>query len=517
MRKNKKDSNDKTLDSLAGHIPPQNIEIEEVVLGTLMIDKEIIHSCIQEFSPNLFFKIPHIIIAEAILQLYKTNSCIDILTVCQELKRVGKLDEVSPVLVSQLASRVGGTANFEYHFKILQEQSLKRGVIQVCGTAMRKAFQDSEDIFDVFAETQLNLENTIKNVVNYKVVKVGDIHKNIVKQSILIATHGIKSGVASGLTMVDNVTNGWQNTDLIIFAGRPGMGKTAIAISMAMYPAIRENVPIAIFSLEMSSEQLVSRMQSFLSGVNVGRVVKKQLSIQEIEQVDGLAKDLNEAPIYIDDTPNISVMELKGKARKLVRDSGVKLIIIDYLQLMRSGVKTQNREQEIAEISKGLKVIAKDLNVPVIALSQLSRAVESRGGDKKPQLADLRESGQIEQDADMVCFCYRPEYYGIHSYEVGGQHFETNGLFMLLIAKHRNGELGEIPLTFIHELTKVTNHGFSQTFSKPNVADTNINRTFVQHDKSFEDLPKDMFEKSNTADDLLWAGDKLKMDDETPF
>ena len=270
-----------------------------------------------------------------------------------------------------------------------------------------------------------------------------------------------KSGVPTGLNLVDNVTNGWQNSDLIILAGRPSMGKTAAAISMALHPAIYEDIGVGIFSLEMSSEQLVSRMQSIMSGVNVGRIVKKQLDLKEIERIDVLAEKLNQAPIYIDDTPNINLQEFRGKARKMVKELGCRLIIIDYLQLMRSGLKTWSREHEIAEISKTLKAVAKELDVPVLALSQLSRAVESRGGDKKPLLSDLRESGQIEQDADMVCFCYRPEYYEINDYQLGDKNYDTQGLFLLLVSKHRNGELGEIPLKFIHEQTKLANYSDS--------------------------------------------------------
>jgi replicative DNA helicase len=228
-----------------------------------------------------------------------------------------------------------------------------------------------------------------------------------------------------------------------------------------------KNIPIGIFSLEMSSSQLVGRLQSNLSEVNVSKIVKKQLTIDEINQISVKAQGLATAPLFIDDTANISVLDLKGKCRKLVKEQGVQMIIIDYLQLMRSGVKTQSREQEIAEISRGLKIIAKELNIPVIALSQLSRAVEQRGGDKRPSLSDLRESGQIEQDADMVMFCYRPEYYGFTETMIGDKEFDAKGLFMLIVAKHRNGELGEIPLKFIGEQAKITNldEGFSNNSS----------------------------------------------------
>jgi replicative DNA helicase len=303
--------------------------------------------------------------------------------------------------------------------------------------------------------------------------------------------------------MLDNVTNGWQKSDLVILAGRPGMGKTSAVVSMAIHPAVFQDIPVAIFSLEMSSEQLVSRMQSSFSEVNVSKIVKKQLTEDEIIQIERKTENLRDAPIYIDDTPNISILELKGKVRKLVKENNVQLVVIDYLQLMRSGLKTQSRELEISEISRGLKSLAKELSIPVIALSQLSRSVEQRGGDKKPLLSDLRESGAIEQDADMVLFCYRPEYYEIENYEVGNQSFETKGLFMLLISKHRNGELGEIPLRFIHEQTKIVNYTEnSSTFVQPNISNNEI--------QAFSNLkPNEQFSQmenitnNNDEDELL--------------
>jgi replicative DNA helicase len=504
-----------TLEYFNGKIPPQDIELEKSILGTIMIDRNAMDIVSSDFTVQLFFDVKHMSIANALLQLYRKNQPIDILTVTNELKTLGDLESSGGAsYISMLTSRIASSANFEYHFRILQESALKRVLIQVCGETLQQVWNPEEDVFDVFNGTQLNLENALKAVMSYQIQQVGDIHAQNMKESTEVAIGGHKSGVVTGLTMLDNVTNGWQKSDLIILAGRPSMGKTAAAISMAMHPTIKEGIPVGIFSLEMSNQQLVSRMESFLSGVNVGAIVKKQISLQEIEQIDALCKDLKDAPMYIDDTPNLSLLEFKGKARKLVREKGVKMIIIDYLQLMRSGMRTQSREQEIAEISRGLKAIAKELDIPVIALSQLSRSVEQRGGDKKPILSDLRESGQIEQDADMVIFCYRPEYYAIEEYEVGGETFPTHGLFMLLVAKHRNGELGEIPLEFIHEQTKITNRGYGNNEN---------NRTFVQQDKSMsgpnevrgadeantegflknpEDLSNDidMFEKSDDDD-----------------
>ena len=453
---------------------PFDLQVEEAVLGAVLMEGIYIDKIIGLFSPDLFYSKPNFLIAESVLELYRESKPIDLITISQSLKRRDKLLEVGgPAFIANLTSKVASTANLEFHLYVLQEHALKRKVMKVCSNALNKAADNTEDIFDVFQQLSLELESSLKDIMHYEVAKVAEIHQRINKKSKEINESGQKSGVPCGLTMVDNLTNGWQNSDLIILAGRPSMGKTAAAVSMLMHPALKLNIPIAIFSLEMSDEQLVSRMQSSLSFVNVSRIVKKQLSKDDIASIERNCKQLDTAPVFIDDTPNISLLEIKSKARKLVREHGVKMIVIDYLQLMRSGRNIQNREQEIAEISRGLKGLAKELDIPIMALSQLSRLVESRA-DKKPMLSDLRESGQIEQDADMVMFCYRPEYYDISSYEIGSESFASSGLFMLIIAKHRNGELGEIPLQFIHEQTKLTNHNFSF------VKDKGISSTFVQ-------------------------------------
>jgi len=466
--------------------PPSAIEVEEIVLGSILIESTVIDRIISDFSINLFFKDENATIAKAIIELYKTNIAIDLITLVNKLKESDNIAKAGGIpYISKLTQNVAQTANIDYHVRILQEEALRRNLIKIGGKAVQNSFDETKDIFDVFEETQSDMDNAIKSVVNYEIKNVGQIHEEIIQKSIKLLDTKQKSGVPSGLWMLDNVTNGWQSSDLIIIAGRPGMGKTAVAVSMCIAPTMEFNIPVAIFSLEMSNEQLVSRLQSSLSGVNVSKIVKKQLSIDDIAMIQGKAKPLSTMPIFIDDTPNISLLDLKGKCRKLKKENAIQLIVIDYLQLMRSGSKTQSREQEIAEISRGLKALAKELNVPIIALSQLSRSVESRGGDKKPMLQDLRESGQIEQDADMVLFSYRPEYYGIMEYNVGEQDFSTDGLFMLIIAKHRNGELGEIPLRFIHEQTKVTNHEYSQKY----IVDSNNSKescTFVQQNNEFE-------------------------------
>lgn len=485
--------------NVSSNMIPAAMDVEEIVLGSLLLEGNSIDRVISHFSENLFFKPQNKVIATSIINLYKRSSAIDLVTIVKELIQCDNLGIAGgPSYLSQLTSRVASSSNIDYHIKILQQEALRRKLIEIGQSAVSKSLDNTEDIFDVFNETQSKLDNSLKDVVNYEIKRVGSIHEELIKQSMVLLNSGRKSGVPTGLTMVDNVTNGWQKSDLIILAGRPGMGKTTAAVSMCIYPAVLNKIPVAFFSLEMSSEQVVSRMQSFMSGVNVSKIVKKQLTEDEISQVQVNSKELVDAPIYIDDTPNISLLELKGKCRKMVKENKIELVVVDYLQLMRSGLKTRSREEEIAEISRGLKSLAKELNIPVIALSQLSRNVESRG-DKKPMLQDLRESGQIEQDADMVVFCYRPEYYGIEEYEVGSSTFQTDGLFMLLIAKHRNGELGEVPLTFIATQTKLTNYNENMGIYTQN---EEISSTFVQHNKGIKPS-EDFFSEDNVKEEEI--------------
>ena len=464
-------------------LQPQSLETEKIVLGSIILESNIVDKIMSDFNENLFYSNAHQKIAKAIINLYRKHEPIDLITIIHQLKSENDLEKVGGAYyITNLTNNIASSVNIDFHIKILQQESLRRNLIKISSKSIQKAFDLSEDVFDTFQEAQIDLDNSLKSILHYEIKQVGQVHKEIIAESIEIMKKGERSGVPSGLRMVDNVTNGWQKSDLIILAGRPGMGKTAAAVCMAMNPAINKQIPVAIFSLEMSSQQLVSRMQSNLSTINVSKIVKKQLNEDEIKYLGTDCAYLENAPMYIDDTPNISLLELKGKCRKLVKENKVQLIIIDYLQLMRSGLNIMNREQEIAEISRGLKSLAKELSIPVIALSQLSRTVEGRG-DKKPMLSDLRESGQIEQDADMVMFCYRPEYYGIESYEVGNQSFDSRGLFMLILAKHRNGELGEIPLTFIHEQTKIVNYG--QTQVNNNGENTTNNNSSIEENKNF--------------------------------
>lgn len=434
-------------------------KLERMVIGEIMIDKDAVYKVGSVLKPELFTDGKHQIMCNALMSMFKNNQPVDLVTLTKELMSKNQIEVLGGIIyVSQLSSEIMNTSNLEVHFKMLQENYIRRQIVNSCSEIRSKSLESSYDVFDLIEEHNKVYSDVVNSVLVQHYNSVASIHENLIKQHLFCSNGASYSGVPTELKLVDNLTNGWQKSDLIILAGRPAMGKTSCAIVFAMNPAIFHKVPVAFFSLEMSSEQVVSRMQSILSEIDVSRLVKKQLRGDEILELEERAKALKEAPIYIDDTASISVMELKSKSRQLVKEKGVKILIIDYLQLMKSGTKNQSREQEIGEISRGLKAIAKELNVPVIALSQLSRNVEGRGGEKKPQLSDLRESGQIEQDADMVMFCYRPEYYEMQEYEINGTTYPSKGLFLLLVAKHRNGSLGDIPLQFIHQNTNIVNN-----------------------------------------------------------
>jgi len=438
---------------------PSDRQLENIALGCLLVNKVTLNKHVSEVNEDLFFYYENKIICKSILDLYGKDKPVDIITVSNNLKETGGVNKIENAVhyVVSLTSRVVSTENFESYLIQLKELSIKRYLLEFSSKYVQRIFDRNIDAFDLISSMQQELEYCVKSVTKQNAEVVRDIHIRNIKESLNYLKLGTSSGVKTNLKRIDNLTNGWQKSDLIIIAGRPAMGKTALAMNLALSPAVNENKAVLVFSLEMSKEQLVGRLESLLSGIDVSRIIKKQLKKEEIDDLDNKCAPLYKCPIYIDDTPSISLLELKSKARKMHLENNIELIVIDYLQLMRSGYKIGNREQEIAEISRGLKSLAKELNVPIIALSQLSRAVESRA-DKKPLLSDLRESGQIEQDADMVVFCYRPEYYEIETYDIGSEQLNTDGLFMLIWAKHRNGELGEVPLTFIKSCTKITDY-----------------------------------------------------------
>lgn len=438
---------------------PEAVEFEEAVIGAMLIDKLAIERVIDILKPECFYERKNAIIYNAILTLYKTDRPVDLLMITKLLNEQKKLDDIGGAYyLVKLTDRVASSVNIEFHARVIVQQFLRREIIRLSQKNISDSLDETKDVFALYQDCIKSMENAVGGVIKYEVSPIGIINQKVIEDSKVVVESGQNSGVPSGYFNIDNFTNGWQKTDLIILAGRPAMGKSVCALAFAINPAIRKGIPTAIFSLEMSKEQLVGRTQSTLSGIDSSRIIKKQLTLDEIDHIERTCKELNDAPIYIDDTAGLTLMELKNKARKLVRDNGVQLIVIDYLQLMVGEVnKNQNRELEVSSISKGLKNLAKELDIPIIALSQLNRGVEARG-DKKPLLSDLRESGSIEQDADMVLFCFRPEYYNIGEYELGGEVMPSENLMILIMSKHRSGSLGELRLGFNGNLTKLENY-----------------------------------------------------------
>lgn len=441
-----------------GKLPPQAVEIEEAVLGALMLERDALSNVIDILHAESFYTEPHQNIYASIVELFNDSQPIDIKTVVHQLRKNGKLELAGGAYyVTQLTAKVNSAANIEYHARIIAEQSIKRELIRISSEIQKDAYEDTVDVFKLLDRAEQSLFDVSESHIRKNYDKMSVLmHKAIEELQTKKDKQDGLTGIASGFSALDRVTSGWQPTDLVIIAARPGMGKTAFVVSSLRNAAVDFGHPVAIFSLEMSSVQLVNRMLAGEAELSSEKIKKGDLADYEWEQIIHKTRRLSEAQIFIDDTPALSILELRAKSRRLVAQHGVKLIIIDYLQLMTgdtSGKGGGNREQEIASISRALKGIAKELNVPVLALSQLSRAVETRGGDKRPQLSDLRESGSIEQDADMVMFLYRPEYYGIETDEAG---MPLKGMGEVIIAKHRNGSLGTIKLKFIGEYTKFT-------------------------------------------------------------
>lgn len=439
-----------------GKLPPQALDLEEAVLGALMLEKSALNAVVEFLKPEHFYSEQHQEIYRSIIELFKATEPVDMRTVVNQLRKDGKIELVGGAYyVAELTSKVSSAANIEYHARVVIEMAIKRQLIQIASQIHHDAYEDTTDVFELLDKT----EQSIFEISDSNLRKNYDNMRNLMYRAITelqkLKEHkdGL-TGVPSGFTALDRITSGWQNSDLIIIAARPGMGKTAFVVSAMRNAAVDFKRPVAIFSLEMASVQLVNRMISAEAELEGEKIRKGQLAEFEWQQLVHKTNKLSAAPIFIDDTPALTILELRAKCRRLKAEHGVQLIIVDYLQLMR-GDTGGNREQEIASISRALKGIAKELAVPVIALSQLSRGVETRGGDKRPQLSDLRESGSIEQDADLVIFLYRPEYYKITTDEDG---MSTQGLGEVIIAKHRNGQTGSVKLKFIGKYTKFTDY-----------------------------------------------------------
>ena len=438
-------------------IPPQAVDVEEAVLGALMLEKHAIGLVVDILTPDCFYKDAHELVYKAIQTLFHKSEPIDIITVTHALKNSGQLELVGgPYFVTQLTNRVASAANIEYHARIILQKYILRELIKFSSDTITEAYEDTTDVLNLLDTAEKNLfsiaEGNIRRGYQNMPALIGMAIKEIEKAAE--EESGV-TGIPSGFTELDRITAGWHKTDNIVIAARPGMGKTALVLTLARNAAVKFKKPVAFFSLEMSAVQLTNRLIAAETEIASDKLRRGRLERHEWEQLNSKIGPITNAPLYIDDTPSLSIFELRAKARRLVAERKVELILIDYLQLMVGNTdnRNSNREQEISMISRSIKSIAKELNVPIITLSQLSRDVEKRGGSKKPQLSDLRESGAIEQDADMVLFIYRPEYYG---YDEDAEQHSTSGLAQIIIAKNRNGALAEVSLKFIGHLTKFT-------------------------------------------------------------
>ena len=442
-----------------GRLQPQARELEEAVLGALMLEKDAYSIVSEILKPECFYEKAHEKIYAAIVDLALSQRPVDMLTVTEQLKKRGELEDVGgPFYISQLTSKVASSAHIEYHARIIAQKYLARELISFTAMIQGKAFDETLDVEDLMQEAEGKLFEISQRNVKKDVTQINPVIKDAMEmlQKAALQKEGL-SGLRTGFEGLDKMTSGWQNSDLIIIAARPAMGKTAFVLSMAKNIAVDYRNPVALFSLEMSNVQLVNRLIANVCEIESGKIKSGQLAGYEWQQLDYKLKNLMDAPLYVDDTPSLSVFELRTKARRLVREHGVRIIIIDYLQLMNaSGMAFGSRQEEVSTISRSLKGLAKELNIPIIALSQLNRGVESREGidGKRPQLSDLRESGAIEQDADMVCFIHRPEYYKIYQDDRGN---DLRGMAEIVIAKHRNGAVGEVLLRFKGEFTRFSN------------------------------------------------------------
>jgi len=447
-----------------GKIQPQAIDLEEAVLGAMMLEKHKLSEVIEIIKPEVFYKEEHQRIFAAIQRLFGQVKPVDILTVTEELRQKGELDLVGgPYYIATLTNRVVSSANIEWHARILIQKFIQRELIRISSDIIHDAYEDTTDVFDLLDKAEGNLFSVSESSLRKSFRSMHDIIKE--------AIEGIKTrskqeegliGVGSGFTELDRITAGWQKSDLIILASRPGMGKTALALTMARNIAVDFKKPVAVFTLEMAAVQLVMRLISSETEIPAEKLKKGALNENEWERLYTKTANLIDAPLYIDDTPALTIFELRAKSRRLKAQHKIELIVLDYLQLMQGAQEHKgNREQEISSISRSLKALAKELDIPIIALSQLSREVEKRNV-KKPILSDLRESGSIEQDADMVLFIYRPEYYKMDEDAYGGP---TQGVAEISIAKNRNGPTKDLKLKFEASFAKFSDLEIDYSFA----------------------------------------------------
>ena len=448
-----------TIDTGYGHLQPQALEIERLVLGALMIDKDAFTVVSEILRPETFYDKRHENIYHAIQSLNMEEKAVDITTVVEQLKKEGTLEDVGgAVYIVELSQHVVSSAHIEFHSRILAQKFLARQLISFASVIETKAFDESIDVDDLMQEAESKLFELSQKNMRQDYTQIDPIITEA-QEKIMIAagSKGGLTGVPSGFTKLDDITSGWQPSDLVIIAGRPAMGKTSFALSIAKNIVVDYEIPMAFFSLEMNKVQLGNRLISNVCEITGSKIMNGQLNDAEWQRLDKNIRKLYGKPLYIDDTAALSIFELRTKARRLVREKGVKLIMIDYLQLMNAtGAKFGNRQEEVSTISRSLKGLAKELDIPILALSQLNRTVENRDGieGKRPQLSDLRESGAIEQDADMVLFVHRPEYYHIYT---DSNNNDLRGMAQIIIAKHRKGAVGDVMLNFKGEFTRFAN------------------------------------------------------------
>ncbi len=445
-RKKSRPSEPVNLESLMGNRPPQATDVEEAVLGAMLVEPSTIDESMEELSASCFYDPKNRMIFEAMSELVNEHASIDLVTVSEKLRSKGNLEAVGgPVVLASLSQNIGAAAHIEYYIKILKQKTIQRDLITASYEILKQSFDESTNVDDLIDNAQTKVFAAIQNNVKRDVQDIGSIINSVLDNLQELQSQSGLSGVPSGFPTIDRVTQGWQRSDLIILAARPSVGKTAFALNIARNAAVESNMPVAVFSLEMSADQLGKRLITTESGLS-GEKIKGGLKLEQYEwvQLEDTLKRLAKAPLYIDDTPGIPIMEFRTKAKRLVKQKGVRLIVVDYLQLMQGPVELRGlREQEVAAISRTLKATAKELDIPIIALSQLSRnAVQRTGGTGKPQLSDLRESGSIEQDADMVLFIHRPDFVGM------SDNPEDKEKAILVIAKHRNGEVGDIEMKY---------------------------------------------------------------------
>lgn len=454
------DADVQSMHQRAGRIPPQATNVEQSVLGAMLIEREAIPRAIEILTAESFYSSKHKKIYAAVAGLFERGNPVDLITLTEELRRRGELDEIGGAYyLTELTTQVASAANVEYHARIIAEKYLLREMIETMTTLVGEAYDPGSDAFELLDKAEADIFSISDTQLRRPAASITDVIKSTLQQ--LEAVHGREggiTGVPSGFSRLDDMTSGFQRSDLVIIAARPSMGKTAFALTAARNAALHPQHPagVVIFSLEMGAEQLAQRLLTSEARIDAQAARTGRMKDRDWQALARAAGRLSEAPIFIDDTPGLSVLELRAKCRRLKAEHDIGMVIVDYLQLMQGSTSSHNanREQEIAHISRSLKSLAKEINVPVIALSQLNRGVETRGGDKRPQLADLRESGSIEQDADLVCFIYRAERYGITVDEHGNS---TEGLAEVIIGKQRNGPIGTVQLAFVHQYARFEN------------------------------------------------------------